>query len=98
MALLAEYALTPGVFDVTAYTSEEVCGLHLQALKDVLLHEGLVRNLRSGEWAKTFDDSSRSWHQRGKELLKSEFSVSERDKKKSDSVCQRTIESRGGVW
>jgi hypothetical protein len=70
MALLAEYALTPDVFDVTAYTSEEVCGLHLQALKDVLLHEGLVRNLRAGEWAKTFDDSSRPWHQRGKELLK----------------------------
>lgn len=70
MALLAEYALTPGVFDVTAHTSEEVCGLHLQALKDVLLHEGLVRNLRAGEWARTFDDSSRQWHQRGKELLK----------------------------
>ena len=42
MALLAEYALTPGVFDVTAYSSEEVCGLHLQTLKDVLLHEGCV--------------------------------------------------------
>lgn len=70
MALLAEYALTPDVFDVAAYSSEEVCGLHLQALKDVLLHEGLVRNLRAGEWAKTFDDSSRPWHQRGKELLK----------------------------
>jgi hypothetical protein len=70
MALLAEYALTPGVFEVTAYTSEEVCGLHLQTFKDVLLHEGLVRNLRAGEWAKTFDDSSRLWHQRGKELLR----------------------------
>lgn len=70
MALLAEYALTPDVFDTTAYSSEEVCGLHLQALKDVLLHEGLVRNLRSGEWARTFDGSSRPWHQRGKELLK----------------------------
>jgi hypothetical protein len=70
MALLAEYALTPGVFDVAAYTSEEACGAHLQTLKDVLLHEGLVRNLRSGEWAKTFDDSSRQWHRRGKELLK----------------------------
>lgn len=70
MALLAEYALTPGVFDVSAYNSEEVCGLHLQALKEVLLHEGLVRNLRAGEWAKTFDNSSRPWHQRGKELLK----------------------------
>ncbi|RKI05071.1 hypothetical protein [Corallococcus sp. AB038B] len=70
MALLAEYALTPDVFDVAAHSSEEVCGLHLQALKDVLLHEGLVRNLRAGEWAKAFDDSSRPWHQRGKELLK----------------------------
>jgi hypothetical protein len=70
MALLAEYALTPDVFDTTAYSSEEVCGLHLQALKEVLLHEGLVRNLRGGEWARMFDDSSRPWHQRGKELLK----------------------------
>ena len=42
MALLAEYALTPDVFDTTSYTSEEVCGLHLQNLKEVLLHEGLV--------------------------------------------------------
>lgn len=70
MALLAEYALTPDVFDTTAYSSEEVCGLHLQALKDVLLHEGLVRNLRGGQWARAFDDSSRPWHPRGKELLK----------------------------
>ncbi|WP_437962603.1 hypothetical protein WME76_46030 (plasmid) [Sorangium sp. So ce119] len=70
MALLAEYALTPGVFDITSYSSEEVCGLHLQALKEVLLHEGLVRNLRRGEWARTFEDSARPWHGRGKELLK----------------------------
>lgn len=70
MALLAEYAITPDVFDSTAYNSEEVCGLHLQALKEVLLHEGLVRNLRSGEWTRTFDDPQRAWHQRGKELLK----------------------------
>ncbi len=70
MALLSEYALTPDVFDVASYSSEEVCGLHLQALKEVLLSEGLVRNLRAGEWAKTFEDASRHWHQRGKELLK----------------------------
>jgi hypothetical protein len=70
MALLAEYALTPDVFDTTTYSSEEVCGLHLQALREVLLHEGLVRNLRSGEWVRTFEDPARSWHRRGKELLK----------------------------
>jgi hypothetical protein len=70
MTLLAEYAITPDVFDTTAYSSDEVCGLHLQVLKDVLLHEGLVRDLRSGEWARIFDDASRPWHRRGKELLK----------------------------
>lgn len=70
MPLLAEYALTPDVFDVTSYSSEEVCGLHLQTLKEVLLHEGLVRDLRDGAWAKVFLATGRPWHLRGKELLK----------------------------
>ena len=70
MALIAEYALTPCVFDETAYSSAEICGLHLQGLKEVLIQEGLVRNLSGGEWVKTFSDSSRSWSLRGKELLK----------------------------
>jgi len=70
MALLAEYALTPDVFDTTSYSNGEVCGLHLQSLKDVLLHEGLVRNLRDGEWATLFASDQRPWHMRAKELLK----------------------------
>jgi hypothetical protein len=70
VALLAEYALTPDVFDLTSYSSDEVCGLHLQSIKDVLLHEALVRNLRDGEWATLFSGNYRSWHRRGKELLK----------------------------
>lgn len=70
MALLAEYALTPGVFKATSYSSDEVCGLHLQRLKEVLLEEGLVRDLRAGEWAKSFLPESHGCHPRGKELLK----------------------------
>ncbi len=70
MALLAEYALTPDVFDTSAYGSEEVCGVHLQVLKEVLLHEGVVRNLRGGEWGRVFESPDRAWHRRGKELLK----------------------------
>jgi len=70
MPLLAEYALTPDVFDITSYTNEEVCGLHLQLLKEVLLQEGLVRDLRDGAWAKCFGKAGRPWHMRGKELLK----------------------------
>lgn len=69
MALLAEYALTPDVFDASSYSSAEVCGLHLQTLKEVLLHEGLVRDLHNGAWVKLFGQSARPWHPRGKELL-----------------------------
>jgi len=70
MGLLAEYALTPDIFDITSYSSDEVCDLRLQVLKERLLSSGLVRNLRDGEWAKQFLGNNRPWHRRGKELLK----------------------------
>ena len=70
MALISEYALTPDVFDETCYGSVEVCGVHLQGLKEILLHEALVRDLRDGEWGKLFLGNHRPWHLRGKELLK----------------------------
>ena len=70
MSLLAEYALTPDVFDVDSYSSEEVCAVHVQTLKDVLLHEAVVRNLYDGNWARLFADTNRGWHKRAKELLK----------------------------
>ncbi len=71
MALIAEYALTPDIFDATRYPSTDLGGVYLQGLKEVLLVEGLVRNLRDGDWLKVFNDASpRAWHQRGKELLK----------------------------
>jgi hypothetical protein len=70
MALLAEYALTPDIFDQSYYSNEEVAGIHLQHLKEVLLNEGIVRDLRKGEWIKLFSNNDRPWHKRGKELLK----------------------------
>jgi len=70
MALLGEYALTPDVFDTTSYSSDEVGDIRLQLLKEVLLAEGLIRDLREGAWSALFADASRSWHRRGKELLK----------------------------
>jgi hypothetical protein len=69
VALLSEYALTPDVFDAACYGSAEVCGVHLQALKEILLHEALVRDLRDGEWSKLFVGGERAWHLRGRELL-----------------------------
>lgn len=70
MGLLAEYALTPDVFDMSCYSSEDVCDLRLQTVKDVLLNAGLARNLRDGQWARLFLEDYRPWHRRGKELLK----------------------------
>ncbi|MEW6185461.1 MAG: hypothetical protein AB1585_06955 [Thermodesulfobacteriota bacterium] len=70
MALLSEYAFTPDVIDGTSYGSVETCRLHLQNIKEVLLQEGLVRNLWNGEWVQTFVNDHRPWHPRGKELIK----------------------------
>ncbi|MGD9161966.1 MAG: hypothetical protein PVG39_26380 [Desulfobacteraceae bacterium] len=70
MALLAEYVITPDVFDSMSYPLEELGDVCLQNLKEVMLHEALVRNLRDGRWLEVFKDVGRSWHKRGKELLK----------------------------
>jgi hypothetical protein len=70
MPLLSEYALTPDVFDSTSYSSDEVGSIQLQYLKEVLLNEGLVRDLRDGAWRSLFANNVRPWHRRGKELLK----------------------------
>ncbi len=70
MPLLSEYALTPDIFDSTSYSSDEVGSIQLQYLKEVLLNEGLVRDLRDGAWCSLFANNVRPWHRRGKELLK----------------------------
>jgi hypothetical protein len=70
MTLLTEYALTPDVFDQSFYSSGEVADIHLQHLKEILLQEGLVRDLRAGDWLRLFSNNNRPWHKRGNELLK----------------------------
>lgn len=70
MPLLADYAITPDVLDIASYSSDEVCGLHIDRIRDVMLTEGLVRDLRAGEWGRLFTSDTRAWHRRGKELLK----------------------------
>ena len=70
MPLLADYAITPDVFDITSYSSEEVCGLCLELIREPMLTEGVVRDLRAGEWRKIFQNPVRTWHGRGKELIR----------------------------
>ena len=70
MPLLADYAITPDVFDITSYSSEEVCGLRLDKIREVMMDEGLVRDLRAGEWRALFANGGRLWHRRAKEIVK----------------------------
>lgn len=68
--LLSDYAITPDVFDQASYSSEEVAGLYLEKIRDVLVTEGVVRDLRGGEWRNVFSSDGRAWHRRAKELVK----------------------------
>lgn len=70
MPLLADFAITPDVFDTASYTSEEVCGLHLRGISEVMRNEGLVRDLRAGAWRGLFASNGREWHRWGKELVR----------------------------
>jgi len=69
--LLAEYAITPDVFDTTSYSHVELCEVHMGHLKEVLLNEGLVRDLRAGEWQHLFGaGADRPWNRKAMELLR----------------------------
>lgn len=70
MALLADYAITPDVFDITRYSGEDACGLGLDRIREPMLTAGLVRDLRDGEWRALFRESARPWHRRAKEIVK----------------------------
>jgi|SRR5271166_2873915 len=67
--MLTELALIPDIFEAGCYSSPEACALHLTYLKDPLLSEVLIRDLRNGDWAKHVRGSMGKWHPRGQELL-----------------------------
>ena len=48
MPLLADYAITPDVFDVASYLTPGECEARLDNIRQVMLTEGLVRDLRGG--------------------------------------------------
>ena len=70
MALLADYAITPDVFDVTSYPTEGECAARLETIREAMLTEGLVRDLRAGAWRGLVRGGARPWHRRGRELVK----------------------------
>ena len=70
MPLLADYAITPDVFDVTSYSNAGECEARLETIREAMLSEGLVRDLRGGDWSAFFKFGGRPWHPRGMELVK----------------------------
>jgi hypothetical protein len=68
--LLCEYAIVPDVFDGSLYDHELVADLHLHYLRETLLSEGLVRDLREGDWSHVIFENRNQYHKRGIELLK----------------------------
>ena len=49
MPLLADYAITPDVFDKTSYLTAGECGARLETIREVMLTEGLgSRSARRG--------------------------------------------------
>ncbi len=70
MPILSEYALTHCLFDASAYDSQEIGRIYLQNLKETLLNEAVVRDLRNGTWSSVIGSDDRSWHIMGKELFR----------------------------
>lgn len=65
MPLLAEYAITPDVFDVASYSNNaNECEARLDYIKETILHAGLVRDLHDGLWSALFGPVRRQMHDR----------------------------------
>ncbi len=67
--ILDEYAIIPDIFDASSYSSDNLVPVCLAHLKDILLNEALVRDLRDGEWSKFVNDNRQRWHRNGLELF-----------------------------
>jgi len=68
--MLNEVALTPDVFDGALYSSQDACDIHLRYIREPLLTEVLVRDLRDGAWSAHIGQTEGRWHLRGKELFR----------------------------
>ncbi len=68
MALFSEYAVTPDVFNLACYNSRDLWETHIRQLQQTFLTEGLVRDLRNGEWQQFL--SGNAWDRLVRNFLK----------------------------
>ena len=68
--MLDEYAIVPDVFDGAAYSNPALIDAYLPFLKEPLLQEALVRDLRDGGWSQYCMANSAGLHRLCKEIIK----------------------------
>ncbi|MDQ5909316.1 MAG: hypothetical protein QG599_1411 [Pseudomonadota bacterium] len=68
--MLDEYVLIPDIFDPAAYSNPAFIEMCLPHLKEPLLQEALVRDLRDGGWSRFCLEQSGNLHRLGKEILR----------------------------
>jgi hypothetical protein len=67
--MLREYVLTPDIFDASCYSNQKICRPLFKNILDPLLQEGIVRNLRDGEWIDYVNDETFSLYPMAKYFL-----------------------------
>ncbi len=68
--MLDEYVLVPDIFDPAAYSNPAFIEMCLPHLKEPLLQEALVRDLRDGGWSRFCLEHSGNLHRLCKEILR----------------------------
>jgi hypothetical protein len=68
--MLDEVALTPDIFDDRLYSSQDACDIHLRYVREPLLQEVLVRDMRDGDWSAYIGGVTGRWHPKGRELFR----------------------------
>lgn len=69
--MLKEYCLIPDIFDQTQYSNAVICGVQLNTIRSLVLHEGIASNLCDGAWSKYLTTHSDRFHKAAIELIKS---------------------------
>ena len=69
--MLKEYSLVPDIFDQTQYSNAVLCGLQLNHIKSLVMHEGIASNLSDGAWSKYLTSNTGRFHKAGIELISS---------------------------
>lgn len=93
--MITEYAIISDVFDSTNYSSEEVCRLRMEVLRECLMGRGVVRDLHGGSWLNCWEAQLDRWNLRAKELVKK---LRQQGRLTNSSAHADVVPSTGVEW